>query len=227
MTVTKEQITQALIQVLNERVPDLSAMPDHVFSLRFEKRMDKLIRREAAHPWAVSHRLARNLIAAAIVLILLFTLCMSVGAFRDRLFHFFRLHFKDHDDVVFELPDAKNKIETEYEISELPEGFSLKEEIKLSFQIIRIYCHEEEIISFCQEVVNNQQNSSVDNERSQYTEMEIDGCGVFVLENTEQISLAWNQDMYVFWLDIHKENVTLDEAIDLFRSIRPVNEMTQ
>lgn len=222
MTFTKEQISQAFIQVLNERVPDLSDIPDHVFSERFEKKMNKLIRREAAHPWAVSHTLARNLIAAAIVIILLFTLCMSVGAIRNAIFNFFRLHFEDHDKIVFEVPE-RTIIEKEYVISSLPEGFSLKEEEISKINISRIFENEQgDLIHFSQSI-SMSNGIALDNERSKYEIVEIDGHGVSFTSTPEKVMLVWDQEGYVFFLVLQWENVTVDDAIPVFRSIRLVD----
>ena len=199
MTFTKEQISQAFIQVLNERVPDLSNIPDHVFSERFEKKMNKLIRKEAAHPWAVSHTLARNLIAAAIVIILIFTLCMSVGAIRDSIFKFFREHFETHDDIVFEMPE-RSKIEEDYVITELPAGFSLKEEEISVLFIRRSYEDAKGNYIMLSQELSLSNGIALDNERSEYDSLDIDGIGVFVTSMPEKIMFTWDQDGFVFFL---------------------------
>ena len=224
MTFTKEQISQAFIHVLNERVPDLSNIPDHVFSERFEKKMNKLIRREAAHPWAVRHTLAKNLIAAAIVILLLFTLCMSVSAIRNAIFNFFQQHFGTHDDVVFEIPE-KSKIEEDYVITALPTNFSLREEEIDEIYIRRHYEDTEgNYITFSQEI-SLSNGISFDNEHSKYKITEIDGRGVFIsaMPINNSVTCTWDQDNYVFLLVLSWENVTVDDAITVFRSIRPVD----
>ena len=116
MTFTKEQISSAFVEVLNERVPDLSDIPDHVFSERFENNMDKLIRKEAAHPWAVSHTAAKNLLIAAVIAVLLLLLSISVSGIREPIFNFFTRHFKDHDDIVFN-NSGRTEIDYIYEIT--------------------------------------------------------------------------------------------------------------
>ena len=222
MTFTKEQISQAFIEVLNERVPDLSEIPDHVFSERFEKKMDRLIRREAAHPWAVSHTLARNLIAAAIVIILLYIMCMSVGAIRNSIFKFFQQHFEAHDDVIFEMP-KKMGIEQEYVITNLPEGFLLKEEEKSDIDILRNYENEQgDLISLNQEL-SYKDGIALDNEHSQYNVMEIDGHGIFRSTSKEMVTLVWDQNGYNVFRILKWKNVSIDDAITTFRSIRPAD----
>lgn len=223
MTFTKEQISQAFIQVLNERVPDLSDIPDHVFSERFEKKMNKLIRREAAHPWAVSHTLARNLIAAVIVIILLFTLCMSVSAIRNAIFNFFQQHFEDHDKIVFEASETRDQIEQEYVIMNLPEGFSLNKEMKSNINITRIFGDKNENYIFFEQEISVSSISAIDNERSKYSSMEIDEHGVFVSTTIDKVILTWEEDGYVFLLELSWKEVSIDDAITVYLSIRPVD----
>ena len=222
MTFTKEQVSQAFIDVLNERVPDLSHIPDHVFSERFEKKMNKLIRREAAHPWAVSHTLARNLIAAAIVIILLFTFCMSVSAIRNAIFNFFRQHFEAHDKIIFELPDAKNIIEDEYTIIDLPEGYTLVKKEKNNAAITESYSNDNgDIIFFSQRIIPSN-SLSLDNERSQYDEIIIDNHGLFISTKKSSVSLLWDYDGYVFTLEIIQDGPSVDEAIELYLMVKPI-----
>ena len=220
MTFTKEQISQAFIEVLNERVPELGDIPDHVFSERFEKKMDRLIRKEAAHPWAVSHTLARNLIAAAVVVILLITLCMSVSAIRNAIFKFFREHFETYDVVYFET-DKREMIEQDYVITKLPEGFSLKKEEANLINISRTYENEKGEFIMLNQYHSLAYGNAIDNERSEYTEMEIDAHGVLIVTETDSIVLEWDEGGYVFSLVLDWRNVTLDDAITIFRSIRP------
>lgn len=221
MTFSKEQLSQAFIDVLTERVPDFSDMPDHVFSERFEKKMDRLIRREAAHPWAVSHTLARNLIAAAIVIILLFIMCMSVGAIRNSIFKFFREHFEAHDDIIFEMPE-KTIIEKEYVISDLPEGFLLKEETRNDISIVRTFENENGDYIYFEQEVSLSNGISLDNENSEYEILEIDGHGIFSSTSEDMASITWERDGYVFFLVLHWKSATVDDAVAIFQSIQSV-----
>lgn len=221
MTFTKGQISQAFIEVLNERVPDLSGIPDHVFSDRFEKKMDRAIRREAAHPWAVSHPLARNLIAAAIVIILLFSLCMSVSAIRNRIFKFFRERFETYDVIYFDTSE-KETIEQAYVITRLPEGFTLKEETKSAISIVRMYENETGASISLEQYASLPYGSNIDNERSEYTIMAIDGHDVFAMTGKNYVMFYWEQDGYVFSLSLDWNNVSAEDAAAIFRSIRPI-----
>lgn len=220
MTFSKEQISQAFTEVLNERVPDLSNIPDHTFSERFEKNMNRLIKKEAAHPWAVSHMLARNLIAAALVIVLLFAMCMSVSAIRNRIFNFFLQHFDIYNNVVFEVPESEDCITKEFVVTEIPEGFTLKEETLKNIGHTFIYENNNGGYFFFDQTISSEEGPSIDNERSEFSAVEIDGTGAFILENAELITLAWEQDGYIFNVTACWENVTKEDVIRIFRSVQ-------
>ena len=141
MSYSPEQLKKAFVTVLNERVPDLSKIPDHVFSERFEKKMKKLIAREAAHPWAVSHTAVKNLIIAAIVIILMIVMCLSVSGIREAIFNFFIKHFDTYDEVVFD-ESQRERIEVEYEITEIPVGFVLEKKTEIGVLVRWEYSNE-------------------------------------------------------------------------------------
>ncbi len=224
MNYSKEQLSRALIEVLSERVPALSDVPDHVFSPRFERKMDRLIAREAAHLKPVRHTLRKSLIAAVIVILLLFALCMSVSAVREAIFDFFLRHFDDHDDVVFEISEEKDHIETEYVITDLPEGFTLAQKNSLPHLIIWDYKNKNgDCISFSQYTADSSTFNAIDNERGQSREIEIDGQSMLLYESQKYLLLFWDFEGYLFKLEIFgKADFSKDGICKIVRSIQPI-----
>ena len=223
MTCTKEQLARAFTLVMLERTPDPADVTDHVFSARFEKKMEKLIAKEAAHPWSARHPAAKPLIAAAVVLLLLFALSMSVGAVRDPIVHFFQKHFKGHDILVFEMPQ-KTKVEQEYDLTLIPEGFQPVQRNVTRFGVSSTYENDNGgVLIFEQSLPGVSEGTLIDNERADLYTVTIDGHPVFVSETPGvSISLAWD-DGYIFWIILKQDGVTLDDAIALYRSVRPVS----
>lgn len=222
MSYSPDQLKKALITVLNERVPDLSGIPDHVFSERFEKKMNKLIAREAAHPWAVSHTAVKNLIIAAIVIILMIIMCLSVSGIRNAIFNFFIRHFDTYNEVVFD-ENEKSRIDQKYSITKLPNEFELKQEIDNDSRIILHYENEaHEWITFEQKISNGSNSKIIDNERTKDDYLEIDNTNLYYAINQNIISLAWRQDCYDFWINISIKSFSLEDALELYRSIEPI-----
>ena len=130
------------------------------------------------------------------------------------------MHFEDHDRIVFEAPE-RTIIEKEYVISVLPEGFSLKEEEISNINISRIFENEQgDYIHFSQELFLSN-GVAFDNEHSNYDLIEIDNHGVFISTSTDEVSLTWDQDGYIFLLILNWEDVSVDNAITIYRAIQP------
>ena len=89
--------------------------------------------------------------------------------------------------------------------------------------IMRIFENENGDIIHLSQNISMSNGISLDNERSGYESLEIDRRGVFLTSTPEKVMLAWDQDGYVFFLVLQWKNVTVDDAIAVFRSIRPVD----
>lgn len=222
MSYSPEQLKKAFVTVLNERVPDLSKIPDHVFSERFEKKMKKLIAREAAHPWAVSHTAVKNLIIAAIVIILMIVMCLSVSGIREAIFNFFIKHFDTYDEVVFD-ESQRERIEVEYEITEIPVGFVLEKKTEIGVLVRWEYSNEsQEWIVLEQKIANHSSSRILDNERTMNDFIEIDNAMVYYAKNNNIIILAWEQNDYEFWLSVNINDFSLEDALELYQLIKPI-----
>ena len=219
MTYSKVDLTAAFDQVLRERVPDLSDVPEHTFSDRFEQRMQKLIRREAAHPWAVSHTAARNLLVAALIAVLLFALSMSVSGVRNAIYHFFTRHFDTYDELIFD-DVGRTEIEHVYKITALPEGFNKVSEIESSTCVVTIYDNKVgETIQLTQELPFSG-TTSVDNERAESTAIEIDNQVLYYSFNETVSFILWGKDGYKFNLSFVHSDITVEQILEIYRSIQ-------
>lgn len=220
MTFSKEDLSKAFEQALCERVPELGDIPDHVFSERFEKRMEKLLRREAAHPWAVSHTAARNLLVAALIAILLFALSLSVSGIRNAIYNFFTRHFDTYDEVVFD-DTGRTEIEHVYEITSLPEGFVLEDSVSDKVFVSRVYKKSENAyIVFSQMLPSMGRERSIDNERTKMKIIHLENQIFYYTFSDSIITLAWEKDGYEFWLEMLIPHPTLEQAIQIYSSIQ-------
>ena len=220
MNFSKEELSKAFNQVFTERAPDLCDIPDHVFSERFEQRMEKMIKREAAHPWVVSHTTARNVLIAALIAILLFVLSMSVSGIRNALDNFFVRHFDTHDDVIFD-DTERTQIEHVYEITALPDGFELKnitDDPKI--HTVLYGSVKGESILFIQSIPSENGETSTDNERTKMSLLDYANQLLFYISSDNGLTLAWEKDGYEFWIEISISSFSMDEAIRLYSSIQ-------
>lgn len=104
----------------------------HVFSARFEKKMNKLVKSEKRvyYPLVNSPR-RRIAVSFALVIILSMTMVMSVSAFREGIFEMVQQIFDKFSIITYE-EKSDNQLEVkpfvEYELTNVPEGYFLEEE---------------------------------------------------------------------------------------------------
>ncbi|MBQ6165573.1 MAG: DUF4367 domain-containing protein [Clostridia bacterium] len=226
MTFSNEELKNAFVTVLTERVPAPVGGSEHVFSARFERRMKKLIAREAACSPAVMRPAVKKALIAAVVFLLMLILCLSVSGIREMIYGFFVRHFDTHDEIVFEASD-KTRIEREYEITALPDGFELKERHRYDAFDIRHYENAERgWIVFEQIVPSASDGPSLDNERSTAAYLEIDGISVYCVVGKNVVTLYWSRDGYEFSLEAAIDGFSLNDAIALYRSVIPAEDGT-
>ena len=219
MTYSKKDLAAAFEQVLRERVPDLSDVPDHVFSDRFEQRMQKLIWREAAHPWAVSHAAARNLLVAALIAVLLFALSMSVSGVRNAIYNFFTRHFDTYDELIFD--DAgRTEIEHVYKITALPEGFYQVPGIESSTDVVARYENANGEVIRLSQWIPSAGTSVVDNEEGEISVIEIDNQVLYYSYNETVSFVIWEKDGYIFNLSFVHSDFPLEQILEIYQSIQ-------
>ena len=181
-----------------ERV--LNNLPDVEpnFSLAFEKKMQKLIKRRSHSYYpliATAGRRAACIIAAVIIIA---AAPLSVKAVRDAVKEFVIKIFSDHQNVAVSTiaENAPETIEEVYTI-DVPEGFELTEELVTDGWVNQIYKKEDKYIDLTQ-VVLSMFHANIDTET---TTMEIlieDGIEYQLYNYENAYRIIWKYDGYVF-----------------------------
>ena len=181
-----------------ERV--LNNLPDVEpnFSLEFEKKMQKLIKRRSHSYYpliATAGRRAACIIAAVIIIA---AAPLSVKAVRDAVKEFVIKIFSDHHNVAVSTiaENAPETIEEVYTI-DVPEGFELTEELVTDGWVNQIYKKEDKYIDLTQ-VVLSMFHANIDTET---TTMEIlieDGIEYQLYNYENSYRIIWKYDGYVF-----------------------------
>ena len=191
--------------------------------------MDRLIKKEAAHPWMSSHVAVRNLLIAALIAILL--LALATGAYaiqKSKQAEFQMIQHAGYNVIIFE-KTTRTKIEHVYKITKLPEGYILTEQ---SFEEngwnYVVYTNPEKEgcweLNFEQSIPNGINGPIVDNERSELTTFEMDGHTFFYSHHSMLDMLAWEMDGYSFWISYYMHEDDKEKAlhtmIELYKSIQ-------
>lgn len=134
------------------------------FSEKFENSMNKLIKKNNTIKISTRRNIRKGLLAAIVAIIVLFTGLMSVTATRTPFIEFIKKVFPQFNQVSLseESTPPVDRIETEYTLTALPEGFEVKEYQKDDFKVFTIWRDEnnEEIV-FSQKLLDT--SFTVDN----------------------------------------------------------------
>ena len=130
-----KEFEMMLIDVIREYGANYIELPEgkydkpHEFSARFEKKMQRLIRKERQFYFPLVKTPIRRAVTVILTLIAVLTATvMSVGALREPFVHFIMEIFDTHTRVQsLDYENVPMFIDTLYEITELPEGMELTE----------------------------------------------------------------------------------------------------
>lgn len=172
------------------------------FSEKFEKSMDKLIRKNNRIQLSTRRTVAKSLIAAIVAIIVLFTGLMSVAATREPIIEFVKKIFSQFNEITLSENSTPpvDKIEIEYTLTNLPEGYELKEYQKDDFKVFSVWENEnnEEIV-FSQNLLDS--SFTIDNEHG-YRELEINGFKAYLAEDESGAFLRWTDGYYWFSINV-------------------------
>lgn len=187
------------------------------FSEKFEKSMNKLIKKNNHIQLSTRRNIRKGLLAAIVAIIVTFTGLMSVSATRTPFIEFVKKIFPQFNEITLseESTPPVNKIETEYTLTNLPDGFEMTEYQKDDLVVMSKWENQigEEIVLF-QEIIDS--NLSIDSEHS-HKEIVINGYSAYLNQYELNSSLKWTDGYYWFTLNVpnnlHNEIITLAENI--------------
>lgn len=172
------------------------------FSKKFEKSMEKLIRQNNRIQLSTRRTVTKSLIAAIIAILVLFTGLMSVAATREPIIEFIKNVFPQYNDITLSENSTPpvDKIEIEYTLKNLPEGYELKEYQKNEFKVFSVWKNEnnEEIV-FSQNLLDS--SFTIDNEHG-YRELEINGFKAYLAEDESGAFIRWTDGYYWFSISV-------------------------
>lgn len=195
----------------------------HEFSPKFEKKMQKLIRRERRFYFPLVKTPVRRLVTIVVtVIIALSVLTMSVGAFRNAFFHFLTEVFPTHTTVrSSETASAPTDFRDVYELAEIPEGFELAYKSKLAVETVYLhqrYAKGDQYIILDQ-WIKSEYDVDINTEQSDAKPIEINGFEGFILNIGVDCMIVWDNGDYI--LEV-AANIGKDALISLAESVKKV-----
>lgn len=200
----KERFIQAFMEA--ERLDNADLPSENEiqwdFSEKFEKSMDKLIRKNNRIQLSTRRTVAKSLIAAIVAIMVLFAGLMSVAATREPIIEFVKKVFSQFNEITLSENSVVpvDTIETEYTLTRLPEDFKLDTYQKDDCGTFTIWRNRNgEEITFSQDVLNL--NVSVDTEHG-YKELDINGYPAYLIHYEQNTILFWTDGKYCFTLNV-------------------------
>ncbi len=214
---------QALKDVFDEEYnADMEAIllnDEHEFSDKHNKKMKKLIKRQSRPYFKLISTATRRAACIIVAMIVLSASALSVEAVRNAVYDFIIKIFSNHSVVTIESgPDDgyPTSIEEKYYISQLPAGFKQTQYGETDNSISVFYSNGKKGILFDQNVKGNH-NIYMDNERTDFTKIEIDGQEYLLFESDTDVTCIWDNGRYILSIS---GNLDKETVIDLCKSTK-------
>lgn len=189
------------------------------FSDEFEQKMDMLVQRRKRPFLHIFNTTAKRVASVAVVFVLLISVTLSVSAIREPVLEMFQKIFNDHVEIKLE-GDTTDYIAKIYAITEIPEGYTLTDEMINTVRVHRDYDNEDGVsFSYTQISTANDPMNDIDNERSNHYKKKVDNLELYIadFEEDNMKVVYWAQDGYLFHLTFYSRP-TDDEIITMIKS---------
>lgn len=191
------------------------------FSEKFEKLMNQLIKKNNHIRLSTRRKIRKSLLAAIIAIIVAFTGLMSVSATRTPFIEFIKKVFPQFNEITLseESTPPVERIETEYTLTDLPEGFEISVYQKDELGVFTVWKNSNNWeIMFSQEILDP--NLSIDTEHNYY-ELKINGYESYLMTAEKNSVLSWTDGYYLFILNV--PNNLKDDLINMAENISEKN----
>lgn len=190
---------------------ELANLPEP--SARFQKKMNRLLRRQKKSYYRLINTSLKRVTAAILIFLLSISCLMTVEAIRTPIINFFTKVYEEYTQVTLnhdqkEVP-AKLHIEEIYAPSYLPEGFEKNMEEITDNYLLFEYVNKENHYVLLQQFSYDDPSIAINTEDITYeTVMIFDSVGIYY-DNMGIQSILWYYDGYTFSViaDIGKEEI--------------------
>lgn len=174
---------------------------DHVFSKRFECHMKKLIQKYSSGKiTAKSHIMRKRWIAILAVVIMVFSMALSVSAVRQSIYKFVSQVYQKYTQLFFSQTSSSSQTESlifeAYIPSYIPDGFQLVHQEKEDMVMLE-YEKGKDFVSYDQEPVENI-SARINTEGIKIEDTKLNGTPAQYYSNKGIQNLIWYDDHYMY-----------------------------
>ena len=222
MTDLKKELADAYGEIIDAEYAAAAAAAEvdpPVFSKRFERRMEKLIRAaDSGRSVSGGAKVRRILLIAAAAVVLLAIAACAIPEVREFIAGFFVRHTDGHDEYT-EPAVTKENIEEEYGLVPIPENFKEESINQNDRAVVTVYIGENGDIIMLNQVAQPNSVQKIDNENGEFEEVTIGKTIVRVYSTPESTQASWIKDGYYFSLT-YSQPIEMNEFIKLIASVR-------
>lgn len=203
----------------------LETLEEVIPSPRYQKRMERLIKRQNQSYWKYVNTVRKRVAVFAVAIALAFALSMSVSAVREPIVEFFvnvyeRFveFFYDEDDIA----RAPDTIETVYTLGYVPEGYEIEcFEIRESMACWRWIGTNKDKIAFSQYIFEG--DYFLDGEESDFEILYVENLEVAYICKNSMKKFYWNTPEYAFQLML-SDNFSKQECLRIITLIEEISD---
>ncbi len=200
---------------------DLESLPDPHPSLRHKIRMNRIFkcfRKNTAKLYAVHIHFSKRTVLAFLMIILLATIsaCAAIKIIGDFLFE---VHEDNTQLFAADIEGAPTTIEYVYELTEIPDGFELTNELTAPSQYIITYSNEKTGATISMRQSTKQQyDGHYNTEGYCFETIKLNNHDALYIEyGISDCVMVWDNDDYILHISC---NLTKDEVIRLTENIK-------
>lgn len=220
MSMTKAELKKAFREAASYEfrdVPRDDSLIQHEFSPEFERKIEKLIRKEKTFFWHFVNTASKRVAVIAVVLVMLFTTACSVEAIREPIVRFLIEVYESFTEYTFE-GEKSDTITKEYKMSIIPEGFTQTNYTEDDTGITTTYENDQgDMIRFAQ-LVTNDTNLSIDAEKGETTIVDISGREVYLYQMDNLIYAMWIEETNLLEI-VCRGTFTEENVIEIIENI--------
>lgn len=191
---------------------------DYTFSISFENRMCKLIRKEKGTFWRLINSSRKRIAIIIAAIMILFTTACSVDAIREPIVNFIIEITEKFYDFVYD-GETADTIFHEYQLSPIPDGFEEASVEITDTSVIRRYIDSSDNKIILSQNISDGTTVGVDSEKGTITTVTVNNIETVIYEYDNFTQAIWTSDSYVFFL-IYYGDIEIDALQNLISTVK-------
>lgn len=219
-----EMLREALIIYMDKEMEEIPSDEElkgyQTFSPEFEKKMEALIKKSSKKYISINRFRVRKSMAAAALIIVVFSAFMSVEAIRVPVIKLSEKIYTEFSEILFNNEkniDTPDKIEEIYVPSYIPEGYTLEEENNMTSMNIMVYSNQQEQVIFVDQYTLSV-SMAVDTEGITTEEITVNGRVGIIYTKKGLTTIIINDNRYAYLIsgyESREEIIRIAESLHI------------